>query len=123
MVANLGFVNPSSSAVVIEVNIHSKDKITKITSFVNGIPTYTKLEGLQFNVSGIIKEFPDLKDKEIPEMRKIALQRFKDHLDKMKSEKELIQYVYRELGKSGYIFKSIQKPGFRIQPIKDGRYI
>jgi len=118
---SLGFINPSAQAIVIEINIFSKERITKITSFVNGIPTYTKLEGLKFSPAGIVKEFPDLKGKPLGEMRVIALKRFKEHLSKMKTEKEVIEYIKYELEKTGYKLNQIIKPGHRTINIKNGK--
>lgn len=117
---SLSFINPSAQAVVIEINMFAKDRITKITSFKDGLPTYTKLEGLKFSLAGIIKEFPDLKDKPIGEMRKIALQRFKEHLETIETEKELIDYIQKELGKTGYKLHQIITPGHRPIRVKSG---
>ena len=119
----LGFVNPQTQAVIFEVNIHTEDRITKITSYKDGLPTYTKLEGLKFSPAGILKQFPDLKDKEIPEMKRIALQRFKKHLQKMETERELCKYITEELTKTGYKLRQIIKPKHRPINVKDGKYV
>lgn len=118
MVTQLGFINPQAQAVVLDINMFNRDKITRITSFVGGIPTYSKLEGLRFSIGGILKEFPDLKNKEPAEMKKIALERFKKHIRKFKTEKELISYLKEDLEKHGYKLTQILKPGFRPQKVK-----
>jgi hypothetical protein len=75
---------------------------------------YSTIDGLKLNKSGVIKEHPDLKDKE--EWRKIAIKRFKEKLKKMKSEKQRMEYVINDLTKFGYISLYYQRQGFR--PIK-----
>jgi len=119
---SLGFTNPSAQAVVVDISMFSKDRITKITSYVGGIPTYTKLEGLKFSPSGIVRQFPDLKGKPLGEMRVIALKRFKEHLSKINTEKELIKYVKQELEKTGYVLNQIIRPGHRPVNIKHGKH-
>lgn len=115
---SIGFVNPQAQAIVLEINILAEDRITKITSYKNSIPTITKLEGLQFNITGILKEFPDLKGKEHPEMKRIALRRFKEHIRKFNKERDLILYLIDDLKKHGYECKQFIKQGFRPMPIE-----
>ena len=69
------------------------------------------IEGLQLSYSGIIKEFPDLKDD--PEYKKKAIARFKDKIRKLKSEKAKADYIKRDLEKHGYKFVKAQFSGRR----------
>ena len=89
------------------------NKITRFAQIVNGVVKVTPLEGLYFSPAGIVKEFPDLKDKSIKEMRKIALERFKKHLEGFKTEKETIDYLINELEKHGNKCILITRRGHR----------
>jgi len=115
---SIGFVNPQAQAVVFDLNIHTEDKIVKITSYKDGLPTYTKLEGLKFSYQGIIKEFPDLADKTVAEAKVMGLERFKEHLKKFKTERELVMYLVDDLKKHNYEARQIIKKGFRPMTIK-----
>lgn len=66
---------------------------------------------MRLSKAGVLKEHPDLKD-EI-EWRKIALERLKTHMNKMKTEMQKITYVKDELIKFGYDCLHYQKAGFR----------
>ncbi len=75
---------------------------------------WTDINGLKFDVNGIIIEFPDLKDKENAEVIRIGKERFREHLKKMKSEEEIKKYLITDLKKHGYIIKYFQRKGHRI---------
>jgi len=47
---------------------------------------FTTIDGLKLDKSGVIKEFPDLKDRD--DWQKEARERFKDKIEKMETEKE-----------------------------------
>lgn len=98
----------------------TRNSISKITTVINGIPKYTTLEGLQFNMAGIVKEFPDLEGLPFDEMRRTALKRFKEHISKFNTEEEMKNYIEKELKPSGYELISIHKLGFRPQLVKHG---
>ena len=112
---DLTFVGSHGDLVVLTV---AWNKIQKVSKLVNGIPTSTPLEGLRFSPVGIVKEFPDLKGKPFPEMRKTALERFKKHLLSLKSEKEVIDYLKEDLKPHGYNMIMIYKKGFRPIRVK-----
>lgn len=79
--------------------------------------TMTTLDGLKFSYEGVIKEFPDLKDKD--EWRKEALGRLKEHIKTFKTEKEKLYYIKDELTNfCGYEALYIQKAGFRPERFK-----
>lgn len=73
--------------------------------------TITTIEGLGLNKSGVIKEFPDLKDNE--GWKKIAIKRLKEHMKKMNTENKKIEYIKEELIKYGYEPLVKQKAGCR----------
>jgi len=72
------------------------------------------IDGIKLDKSGVIKEFPDLKDKE--DWQKQARDRFKEKIKGMETEKEQIKYVIKDLSKYGYVAKYLQKSGYR--PVK-----
>jgi len=74
----------------------------------------TTIDGLKLSKVGVIKEFPDLKDKE--NWREEGLKRFKAHLKSISGERGKTYYVKDELNKSGYEPMFYQVAGFR--PIK-----
>jgi len=79
---------------------------------------YTTIEGLQLNPSTIVEEFPDLKGKEIFEIKKEGIKRFKEHLQKMNSENDIMDYLHDDLKKHGYNFLMFQRQGWRPVRVK-----
>lgn len=77
----------------------------------------TTIEGIKLNKQTTIKEFPDLIDKE--DWRKIAIDRLKEHMNKMNNEMEKINYVKEELTKQGYTALFMQRAGFRPQRFQE----
>jgi hypothetical protein len=73
--------------------------------------TVTTVEGLQFSKSGVIKEFPDLKDDE--EWKKKSIERLKEHMKKIESEMDKLIYVKNELNKFGWEALYYVQKGFR----------
>lgn len=76
------------------------------------------LKNLKFEISTILKEFPDLKDKRPEEIKEIALKRFEEKIRKYKSEMEIKDYVKEDLKKYGFRFIGYRRKGFRF--MKDG---
>jgi len=74
------------------------------------------IEGLRLNYDGVIKEFPDLIDKE--DWKKQAIKRFKMNIKKYKTEEEIVDYLVKDLGKCGYVLEAIQKKGHRVKKIR-----
>jgi hypothetical protein len=87
---------------------------------VKGVPTYVPIDKNIFVQSGVIKEYPELKDKTEDEAKTIAEQRLKDKIKLMNSEEEIYQYVLHELRLHGNIPVMKQKAGFRPEIIKNG---
>ena len=94
---------------VIEVVIKGNDVLFRDTSS----QMITPLEGLKLSRSGVIKEFPDLKDDD--EWKKKAAERFKEHIKKMKTESETLEYVKEELCKFGWTALVKQRAGWRAK--------
>jgi len=91
----------------IEVRIQDNNVLFR-TSPLSG---FVNISGIKLNKTGVIKEFPDLKDKE--DWKEIASKRFKDKINKMKSERERADYIIEDLKKYGYVPLYEQRQGFR----------
>lgn len=108
---------------MIEAQLTLGDQIVRVTIEGNnlvftdvGEGVYTTIEGLKLSKSGVIKEFPDLKDNE--EWRKIAIERFKEYFRKIEGEKSKMLYVVGDLEKWGWTPNFWLKKGFRPQRFK-----
>jgi len=75
----------------------------------------SEIDGLQLNYEGVIKEHPDLKDNS--NWKSEAISRYKEHINSLNSESEIVKYVVRELRSVGYIPEKIEKEGFRPENI------
>jgi len=69
------------------------------------------IDGLKLSYEGVIKQFPDLKDKD--DWRKIAISRFKEHIKDLPSETTRIKYIIEDLIQHNYVCKYIQRQGNR----------
>lgn len=74
------------------------------------------IDGLKLSKSGVVKEFPDLKDKE--NWREESIIRFKQRIKDFKSEEAVAEYLIEDLKKFGYVPKYKQVMGFRRVAIK-----
>ena len=72
------------------------------------------ISGMKLSYDGVIKEFPDLKNR--LDWKEEAILRFKDHIIKLNSEEEICDYLIQELEAIGYKSKVKKRKGFR--PIK-----
>ena len=83
------------------------------TMFCDSSGVITTIEGLRLSKSGVIKEHPDLENDE--NWKKKSIERLKEHIKKLKTENNKINYVKDELQKHGYrpLFK--QRGGWRPQ--------
>ena len=73
----------------------------------------TGLTGINYNKSGVLKEFPDLEDDE--EWRKKAIERLKEHIKKFNKEEDKLTYIINDLKKYGYTCLFTQQNGFRTK--------
>ncbi len=112
----LGFVGIKGDSVILEV-VGGK---LFFNTFSNGLIQRSDIDGLKLNPAGIVKEFPDLEGKPIPEMKREAINRFKEKFKKIKNKKDQISYLKEELLKVGYELKMIQEPGHRDRRVKNG---
>ena len=74
------------------------------------------IEGLKLNKSGVLKEFPDLKDNE--DWRHETIIRFKEKIKELHDEDKVVEYVINDLKKFGYVPYRKKKQGFRPEAIK-----
>jgi len=92
---------------IVEVRIKDNNVFFRTSQFQN----FGDIDGIKLNKAGVLKEFPDLKDNE--DWQKIARDRFKDKIKKMKTEREQADYVIEDLQKFGYIPMWEAVSGFR----------
>jgi hypothetical protein len=78
--------------------------------------TITSINGLKISYNGVIKEFPELEDND--NWKKIALERFKEHIKSFKLEREKLDYIKVELKNHGYEPLFIQQAGHRTKKFK-----
>lgn len=76
----------------------------------------TDISGMKLNYDGVVKEFPDLKNRE--DWKEETILRFKDHIKNLKSEEEISRYIINELSGYGYKAKIKKKKGFRPMKLK-----
>jgi hypothetical protein len=70
------------------------------------------IENLKLSQKGVVKEFPDLDGDE--EWKEKAIERFKNHVKKLETDEEKMDYVVKDLAKYGYVLKAYQKKGGRM---------
>jgi hypothetical protein len=75
---------------------------------------FTTIDGIKLDKKGVIKEFPDLKENK--NWREEAIERFKEKIKNMETEKQRAKYIIEDLTKFGYKPLFLQQQGFR--PIK-----
>jgi hypothetical protein len=80
----------------------------------NKSPQFATIDGLKLDKNGVIKEFPELKDRE--DWKEEAIKRFKEKIKSMKDEKEQTKYIIDDLEKWGYKANYLQRSGHR--PVK-----
>ena len=79
-------------------------------------PVKAKIDNIKINYKGVVKEFPDLENKD--DWREEAIKRFKLKIQSMANEEQVARYLIDDLKKHGYIPLYKQKPGFRPEVIK-----
>ena len=92
----------------IEIRIDGTNCLFRTQQFGGAFAT---IEGLKLDYKGVIKEHPDLKDKET--WKEEAIKRFKNKLKEYKTEEERMKYIKKDLEKYGYIPLYEQKQGHR----------
>ena len=99
---------------VVMVRIKDNNVFFRTSQFTN----FGDIDGIKLNKIGVLKEFPDLKDKE--DWQSIARERFKEKIKKMKTERQRVDYVVDDLQKFGYKWLYKQRQGFRPEKNKNG---
>lgn len=94
----------------VEVRVQDSNCYFKTTQF----SQFTTIDGIKLDKGGVIKEFPDLKDKD--NWREEAIKRFKEKMKSLNTEKERIKYIMGDLTKYGYVPLYYQASGSR--PVK-----
>jgi len=97
----------------IEVRINGTLCLFKTGQFGGG---YSPIDGLKLSKGGVIKEFPDLKDRE--DWKEESIKRFKNKIKGLNTEDERMDYVIEDLRKFGYKPMYLQKAGHRIKKLK-----
>ena len=92
---------------IVEVRIKDNNVFFRTSQFQN----FGDIDGLKLNKVGVLREFPDLKDKE--DWQSIARKRFKDKIKSLDTERERVEYVKQDLKKHGYVPYAEQVQGFR----------
>jgi len=72
------------------------------------------ISGMKLNYDGVIKEFPDLKNR--VDWKEETILRFEDYIKNLKSEEEVSRYIIKELQSHGYKAKTKKRKGHR--PVK-----
>jgi len=94
-------------ADIVEVRIKNNNVFFRTSQFTE----FGDIDGIKLNKVGVLREFPDLKEKE--DWQSIARQRFKEKIKQMKTERERADYVIEDLTKYGYVGLYEQVQGFR----------
>lgn len=97
---------------IIEVRINGNHILFR-TNQTSGM--FATIENLQLNYNGVIKEHPDLKDKD--NWKEEAIKRFKEKIKNMTTEIEKVKYVVEDLQKFGYKPLYKQREGFRVEKV------
>ena len=71
------------------------------------------IDGLKFDVRGVLKQFPDLEGKDNKEIIDTGKQRFKEHIKSMPNEISIMEYIIKDLAEHQYIPQYYQRAGFR----------
>lgn len=79
------------------------------------------IDNLKINYAGVCREFPELEL--VDDWKEQAIIKFKNHIKRLKTEKDKANYIIEDLKEHGYVAKRFQINGGRIKPIRvDGIY-
>jgi len=98
---------------IVEVRIQDKTCLFRTGQFGGAL---APIDSIKLDKAGSIKKFPDLKDKK--DWKEQTLKRFKENLKNMKTEKERMNYIIKDLAQHGYKAKYYQQNGHRPKKIK-----
>ncbi len=77
---------------------------------------YGSIDGLKFDYEGVIKEHPDLKDRE--DWNEEVIKRLKEKIKSFNNDLEISNYVIKELKSVGYIPLHRKRQGFRKEDLQ-----
>ena len=97
----------------VEVIIRDNKVLFKTNQFGGA---FVPIQGIKLSKQGVVKEFPDLKERE--DWKKIAIERFNEKIKSMDTEIEKINYIMEDLSKFGYVPLYLQQQGHRVKKIK-----
>lgn len=100
----------SFGSETIEVRVVDNTVLFRSSTFAQ----WADISGIRLDKQGVIKEFPELKNRE--DWKDEAIKRFKEKIKKMDSEQEIVKYIITDLTKYGHKALYMQKSGFR--PVK-----
>lgn len=95
------------------VNVKLVGKKIYFKKIVNGNPMLQDLSKINLPISGILKQFPDLKGKPDNQIKKEGAERLKEHIANLQTIEERKNYVIKELEQIGCKLISIVKAGHR----------
>ncbi len=90
----------------------------KNVTFSNSIQgnIYSSIDNLKLDYEGVIKEHPDLENRE--DWNKEAIKRFKQKIKSYEKEEEISDYIIKELMLVGYRPMYRKKQGFRREDLQ-----
>lgn len=97
---------------IIEVRVDCTNVLFRKKDFGGAFAT---IDNLKLSKTGVVKEFPDLKENK--NWKEIAIERFKEKIKGLNTEEERKEYIINDLIKFGYKPLYEQKSGFRIKKI------
>ena len=90
--------------------------VTFSTSIQDQGRIYASIDNMKLDYEGVIKEHPDLKDRE--DWNEEAIKRFKEKIKSYETEDEISDYVIKELKSVGYQPMYRKKQGFRREDLQ-----
>lgn len=96
---------------VIEIRIDGLNLFFRTNQFGGALVPF-KEQYIKLSKSGVLKEFPDLKENE--NWKGEAIKRFKERLKEYKTEEERVNYIIDDLSKFGYVAIAKQRLGHRV---------
>ena len=101
------------SGEIVEIRIDNNTCLFRTNNQLGG--AWATIEGIRLDKKGVIREHPDLENRE--DWKEEAIKRFKEKISKM-NEIEKMNYLINDMSKFGYIPLYKQRSGFRPEKIK-----
>ena len=97
---------------VLEIRVIGKDVIFRSSKFGSQFVT---IKELRLDKKGVLREHPDLEGRS--DWRQVAIDRFREKIKKLETEKKRMDYIIDDLQKFGYVPVAQQKIGFRAKKL------